>query len=123
MNTLSGMPALRSVTATSDDLKVESAQQSRQVEETQQALPGQGGAPVQPLNPEEVDNVVVELNSMAQNLQRDLLFSVDDKTGDTIIKVTDRETEEVLREIPSAEIRAMKARLQDTAGVIFKDSV
>lgn len=123
MNTLSGMPAFRSVTATGDDLKLESTQQSREVEEPQQALSGQGEVPVQPLNPDEVDNVVVELNSLAQNLQRDLLFSVDDKTGDTIIKVTDRQTEEIVREIPSAEIRAVRARLQETAGVIFKDSV
>ncbi len=117
MNTVTGISVLKSVTATSEDLRIESNQQ--QTSEVKQ----QEAEQKEPLKTEELDDVVVELNDLAQNLQRDLQFSVDDKSGDTIIKVYDKQTEEIVREIPSAEIRAIKARLQDTAGVIFKDSV
>ena len=120
MNTDINMPILKSVTATRDDLKVEAKQDSVEVaKEVNQSQDGQA----QSLNSEEVGSVVTELNSLAQNMQRDLLFSVDEKSGDTIIKVLDRETEEVIREIPSKELREVKARLQETAGIIFKDSV
>jgi flagellar protein FlaG len=63
------------------------------------------------------------MNSVAQNLQRDLLFSVDEKSGGTFVKVIDKETEEVVREIPSKEVREIKARLEEVAGLIFKESV
>lgn len=72
---------------------------------------------------EELESVVTEMNSVAQNLQRNLLFSVDENTGGTFVKVIDKETEETVREIPSKEIREIKARLEEVAGLIFKDSV
>jgi len=71
----------------------------------------------------ELSNVVSNLNSLAQDLHRDLLFSIDDKSGETIVKVVDNETDEVIREIPSKDLRELKARLEETSGIIFKDSV
>ena len=71
----------------------------------------------------ELREAVVSLNGLAQDLHRDLLFSVDESSGDTIVKVVDRETDEVIREIPSRDLREIKARLNETAGVIFRDSV
>ena len=72
---------------------------------------------------EELSNVVTEMNSVAQNLQRNLLFSVDENTGGTFVKVVDKETDETVREIPSKEIREIKARLEEVAGMIFNKSV
>jgi flagellar protein FlaG len=117
MNTETGMPILKSVTATRDNLKVEAAKEKT-------AEVGQIEQPeAKPLDANEVNAVVTKLNSMAQNMHRELQFSVDEKSGDTIIKVLDKETDEVIREIPSKEMREVKARLQETVGVIFKDSV
>jgi flagellar protein FlaG len=39
-----------------------------------------------------------------------------------VIKVIDRETDEVVRQIPSEEVVRMRKRLQEAAGVIFQDS-
>ena len=47
---------------------------------------------------------VAQLNDYMQNMNRNLQFSVDDTSGDTVIKVIDSETEEVVRQIPSEEI-------------------
>jgi len=71
---------------------------------------------------EPLKNVVSELNNLVRELHRELQFSVDDKSGETVIKVIDRETEEVVRQIPSEEVVRMRQRLQETAGVIFQDS-
>ena len=83
-----------------------SAEQTKQVEQKQQPL----------------DDVVSELNNLVRELHRELQFSVDDKSGDTIVKVVDRETDEVVRQIPSEEVVRLRQRLQEAAGAIFQDS-
>lgn len=73
-------------------------------------------------DPENLKEVVSDLNKLVQNLQRELQFSVDDDSGETVVKVIDRETDEVVRQIPSEEVMALKRRLEETSGVIFEDS-
>lgn len=62
------------------------------------------------------------LNDLVHELHRELRFSVDEDSGDTVIKVVDRETDEVVRQIPSEEVVALRKRLEEAAGVIFQDS-
>jgi flagellar protein FlaG len=50
---------------------------------------------------------VEELNQNAQSIRRSLRFDVDDDTGITVITVRDRETDEVIRQIPSEELLAL----------------
>ena len=126
MNTEVNMPVLRAVASTPEKSEVKPSQNLDLTLSVQELrLPGQTDSESQSeaLDKKEVENVVSDLNGMVQNLQRDLLFSVDEKSGDTFVKVLDKTTEEVIREIPSQEIRALKARLEETAGIIFKDSV
>lgn len=73
--------------------------------------------------PETLDEVVSGLNEMVQNLHRNLQFSVDDDSGETVIKVVDRETKEVVRQIPSEEVVRLRQRMQDAAGVLFQSAV
>jgi len=121
MNTQVNMPVIRAVASTPEKPEVKPSENVPAVQELK--LPGQGESKSEALDSKEVENVVSDLNGMVQNLQRDLLFSVDEKSGDTFVKVLDKETEEVIREIPSKEIRELKARMEETAGIIFKDSV
>jgi flagellar protein FlaG len=71
---------------------------------------------------EPLENVVSDLNKLVHELHRELRFAVDDESGDTVIKVIDRETDEVVRQIPSEEVMRLRKRLQEAAGVIFHDS-
>lgn len=43
---------------------------------------------------------VAQMNEYVQATQRDLRFSIDRDSGETIVKVLDRQTEEVIRQIP-----------------------
>jgi flagellar protein FlaG len=54
-----------------------------------------------------LEEVVSNINSYVQNINRDLQFSVDETTERVVIKVLDSETEEVIREIPSEEALAL----------------
>jgi len=129
MNTDINMPISKSITTEYGNQQVNARPQAEnvkqaeavaQIEAEKQAREQQS---VKPISNEELDSVVTEMNTVAQNLQRDLLFSVDEKSGGTFVKVIDKETEEVVREIPSKEVREIKARLEEVAGLIFKQSV
>ena len=71
---------------------------------------------------EPLKEVVSELNNLVRDLHRELQFSIDDKSGETVIKVVDSKTDEVVRQIPSEEVVRLRQRLEDVAGLIFRDS-
>jgi flagellar protein FlaG len=48
----------------------------------------------------EVEQAVTKLNDFVQTVQRNLQFNLDDASGKTIITVVDKETSEVVRQIP-----------------------
>jgi len=49
---------------------------------------------------EEVEGAVTKLNDFVQTVQRNLQFNLDDTSGKTIITVVDKQTSEVVRQIP-----------------------
>ena len=49
---------------------------------------------------EKVQAAVAQINEFIQSTQRDLHFSYDAESGNTIVKVIDRNTQEVIRQIP-----------------------
>jgi len=75
---------------------------------------------------EELQQAVTQLNDHMQQIQRDLLFSVDDSSGHTVVRVVDSTTEEVVRQIPSEEAlrisRNIKDQLDDVTGLLVKTS-
>jgi flagellar protein FlaG len=59
---------------------------------------------------------VVKLNDYMQQENRSLLFSVDDASGRTVIKVTDTETQEVIRQIPPEQALAIMHSFDEGQG-------
>jgi flagellar protein FlaG len=51
---------------------------------------------------ENVQAAVAQMNEYIQSTQRDLHFSYDSAAGETVVKVLDRNTQEVIRQIPDA---------------------
>jgi len=49
---------------------------------------------------EHVEAAVAQMNEYIQSTQRDLHFSYDKAAGETVVKVLDRSTQEVIRQIP-----------------------
>jgi flagellar protein FlaG len=48
-----------------------------------------------------------------------LKFSMHNDTGRTMITVTNRDTEEIIREIPSKEVLDMVAKMEEMVGILF----
>ncbi|MBI3230393.1 MAG: flagellar protein FlaG, partial [Burkholderiales bacterium] len=70
---------------------------------------------------EKVTQAVQNINKSLQAMSRDLEFSVDSDSNRTIVKVVDRKTKEVIRQIPSHEALEISKAL-DTAvhGLLMK---
>ncbi|HEC74364.1 MAG TPA: flagellar protein FlaG [Methylophaga aminisulfidivorans] len=63
---------------------------------------------------------VAQLNDYMQNLNRNLQFTVDDQSGDTVVRVVDSETEEVVRQIPSEEILEARHAAEKYRGILLE---
>lgn len=62
---------------------------------------------------------VSKLNDYVQSVQRDLSFSVDKDTGQTVVKVYDAKTQEVIRQIPAEETLRLAASIDKQVSQLF----
>ncbi|MCB1759842.1 MAG: flagellar protein FlaG [Gammaproteobacteria bacterium] len=69
---------------------------------------------------EQLSEMVKSLNGYAQTVHRQLKFSVDEDNGKVIVKVVDVETQDIIREIPSEEIRNMQKQLGELSNKLFQ---
>lgn len=63
-------------------------------------------------SPEEAQVAVQKLNELIQKMQRDIHFDLDQASGKTVITVRDRQTSEVIRQIPPEYVIKMAKILQ-----------
>ena len=65
-----------------------------------------------------VEKAIAHLNDYVQSVQRDLEFSLDEGSGETVVRVIDRTTQKVVRQIPSdvALKLARNLKLQEQQG-------
>lgn len=72
----------------------------------------------QPSN-QQLEQAAENLNKHVQNLQRDLHFSIDEDTGDTVIRVIDSASQKTIRTIPSDEFLSVSQKLNQTVGILL----
>ncbi len=70
---------------------------------------------------ERLAQVAGRMNQRMQQMQRGLRFNVDEESGRIVVKVIDKDTDEVIRQIPSEEMLAMMKHINDFDGLIFDD--
>ena len=68
---------------------------------------------------EALNGAVRDLNDFVQTVRRELQFSVDEDTGRSIVTVLNKETDEVVRQIPSEEALAISSFLKSHAGLLI----
>ncbi|MCH7696848.1 MAG: flagellar protein FlaG [Proteobacteria bacterium] len=93
--------------------------------ETESVSPAQEakGSSNRPLSPEQLDKIVDDLNSFIQDVRRELRFSVDRDSGQTIIKVIDSKSQQVVRQIPPDDIVGMAEQLDGHSGLLMRTRV
>ena len=72
----------------------------------------------QVIDQEQLQAAVAKVSSYVQSLSRSLDIRSDDRTGDTVIKVFDKGTDELIRQIPSEEVLAISAAISEQLDVL-----
>lgn len=73
-----------------------------------------------PASKDEVKNAVLKLEKFVSSTASDIQFSLDDDSGEPIVKVIDRSTKEVIRQIPSKEMLEIAQALDRLQGLLIK---
>ena len=88
---------------------------------TAESVPARTPAPyTQParMTAEQVEQVVKEVRRIVEPVAQDIQFSIDDATGQTIVRVVDSATQEVIRQIPSAELVKIAHSIDKLLGLL-----
>ena len=83
-----------------------------------QSIPDKSAAPI--ADSELVKKATEQINKFIQSSARDLQFSVDTNLNRIIVKVVDKETGEVIRQIPGEETLAIANSLDTSKGVLIR---
>lgn len=60
-----------------------------------------------------IESAVTQINEFVQTSSRQLNFSIDDGSNKQVVKVTDSESGEIIRQIPSEEVLKLSERLKE----------
>jgi len=77
--------------------------------------------PVKPaqISRQDVEEMVDALKDLTETLQTSLNFSVDEGTNDIVVKIIERGTDKVIRQIPPEELLKLQEKMQDLTGFLF----
>lgn len=71
---------------------------------------------------EQVGRAVKMINRMLDRSPVDLNLSIDDNTDSLVIRLIERESHKIIRQIPPDEILRLRRHLQELLGVIFDET-
>ncbi|MCG8635166.1 MAG: flagellar protein FlaG [Desulfobacterales bacterium] len=71
----------------------------------------------------EVEEVLEAFQDLSETIQTKLSFTVDDSNNEIVVKVFDKESNELIRQFPSEEMLALQDKMTDLAGFLFSENV
>ncbi len=96
--------------------KSESAQHVKNGEKAQSLVRDAEELNKADVSKEQLEVLAEKLQDFVSSLNKGLQFSVHEESGRDVIKVIDRESDEVVRQYPSEEVLELVAKLSDAAG-------
>ncbi|CAI8868154.1 flagellar protein FlaG [Pseudomonas sp. NPDC087626] len=90
-----------------------------------QAAPAVAATPESSEEPQRValEKAVTDIREFVQATQRNLNFSIDDSTGQVVVKVIATDSGEVIRQIPSETALKLAQNLSDAGSLLFQTQV
>lgn len=68
----------------------------------------------------QVEGAVSAIQEFVQSVRRNLDFRVDDSSGRVVVQVTDRESGDVIRQMPTEEALKLAESLDEVRSLLFK---
>jgi len=72
---------------------------------------------------EEIHKDLAMINEQLKSLNSSIQFSVDDKANEVIVRIVDRDTGEVIRQIPPESIVRLRESLKEMSGLFVEKKV
>jgi len=72
---------------------------------------------------EDVKESVKDINEIVEKVKEDLAFEIHDETERMMVKVIDRKTQEVIKELPPEEMLDLTARIHEMVGLLIDEKV
>ncbi len=74
-------------------------------------------------DPQSLKEMVGAIQEELEKLNVRLVFNVDKKTGEIVVKIVDPKTNEVIRQIPPEELLRVREKLDELVGILFEARV
>ena len=75
------------------------------------------------LKPQILNSAVADLERISLVFNRKLQFVVDQRSNEVTVKVIDKETDKVIKELPPEELQRLHNNLKETLGFLFDERV
>ena len=102
--------------------QLQSIEQQKKAEQEIQKAPG-GSTESDEITTEDVKDVLEAFQELSQTIQTRLSFTVHDENNEIVVKVFDKESNELIRQFPSDEVLALQDKMSDLAGFLFDQNV
>jgi len=73
--------------------------------------------------PQMAQSAAADLQRISQVLNKKLQFVVDHNSNQVIVKVIDKETDKVIKELPPEELQRLHSNLKEVIGLLFDEMV
>ncbi|MFZ2267913.1 MAG: flagellar protein FlaG [Azonexus sp.] len=93
------------------------------VPETAKPPPAAENQDKKPPSQLEAKQAIEKIAEFVSSRQSELSFSIDDASGTQIVKITDIQTKQIIRQFPSEEAIAIAHALDKLQGLLIKDKV
>lgn len=71
-------------------------------------------------DPSKLNQLATDLSDMMSMMRKGLAFKVDETSGQAVVTVLDRDTGDVIRQMPSEEALALAEKLSEVTGLLMK---
>jgi flagellar protein FlaG len=70
-----------------------------------------------------IDQIAEDLQIVSRAFNRRLKFSVNHDLNQVVVKVIDRETDKVIKELPSEELQRLHVRIREAIGLLIDEEI
>jgi flagellar protein FlaG len=71
----------------------------------------------------EIDRVAEDLEVVSRAFNRRLKFSINQELNQVVVKVIDKETDKVIKELPSEELQRLHVRIREAIGLLIDEEI
>lgn len=81
------------------------------------------GRPDVHLSSEEIRDIVEELQTTTETMNRRLKFTLNEELDRIVVKVVDAETDTVIKELPPESLQRIQARMREAIGLLLDEKI